>query len=149
MLSCPVKIRKNCYDAYARLFESWALIRLNNNTLLFTCLYLIKCFSLGVDNYYTSYELFLYLVQNKTHCRTVHSTRHGFPKEVLKKKWKKSEWGKLIRKYSKKLLLINWANKEDVRILGSIEKASNDHDKPELVHLYIKAIPGADLADQY
>jgi hypothetical protein len=67
----------------------------------------------------------------------------------LKKKWKKNERGQLIRKYSKKLLLINWADKKDVRILGSIGKASNDRGKPELVHLYNKAMPGVDLADQY
>ena len=105
---------------------------------------------LGVDNFYTDASLFELLLEHKTDCvGTVRKNRRFLPKKIMHTKWKKKEdRGKVNCAYKGRLILCNYLDKRDVRIMSSVGTGDNVGKKPEVIHIYNKLMPGVDLGDQ-
>ena len=66
---------------------------------------------LGVDNYYTSINLFYELSKVKTDAiGTVRKNRKGLPHSVLKHKWKKNEKGNRLLLFCDRFFIMNWGS---------------------------------------
>jgi len=72
--------------------------------------------TLYVDNYYTSYDLALSLLQNNTHLvGTLRANKKGIPKNVLKAKLNKGEM--ISREDPNGVVVLKWKDQRDVRML--------------------------------
>lgn len=77
-----------------------------------------KGYSIGMDNYYASSELFDILIANKTDAvGTVRYNRQNLSTTVLKAKLRK---GQTIAQYKGKLLHLKWKDKKDMNMLSTI-----------------------------
>lgn len=81
--------------------------------------YFYKGYMVYLDNFYTSYQLFIDLLSHGTGaCGTVRSNRFGFPKELQgKKKMKK---GEAIFFQTSGVTSVRWFDKRDVYALSTI-----------------------------
>jgi hypothetical protein len=110
----------------------------------------------GLDNYYSSTELFDLLNQLHTDVvGTARSNRKGLPKDVMNCKLKK---GEVAVSYRNKLMALKRKDKRDVCILSSIhgdemktvcDKKGGSKQKPKVCIDYNDAMGGVDLSDQY
>ena len=117
---------------------------------------------LGMDNYYTSINLFYLLSKYKTDAiGTVRKNRKGLPQKVVKLKWKKkTEKGNRTLAFNDRFFVMNWMDKKEVVLLSSISNGLRENDiaairkgrqgdlKPQCVHEYNRIMPGVDLNDQ-
>jgi hypothetical protein len=73
---------------------------------------------IGLDNYYSSPELFDMLNNLETDAvGTVRSNRKGLPRDITEKKWKK---GEMAVSFRRKLMALKWKDKRDVCMPSSI-----------------------------
>jgi Transposase IS4 len=103
---------------------------------------------LGIDNFYTDIPLFMLLKCQSTDCiGTIRKNRRHLPDQI-KKTWKKSDRNKIVVAHSDHLLLINWMDRREVRMLATTGSASFIDNKPNIVNMYNEVMPGVDSADQ-
>ena len=77
--------------------------------------------TLYVDNFYTSYELAVSFLQQKTHVvGTLRSSKKNMPKEVMDAKLKKGEM--ISREDENGIVVLKWRDTRDVRMLSTKHK---------------------------
>ncbi|XP_043494109.1 piggyBac transposable element-derived protein 4-like [Polistes fuscatus] len=115
-----------------------------------------KGHTLYLDNWYSSPNLFVTLLNSKTNViGTVRANRKNMPKDFLKKKLKIGEYE---MRSCNGLLAIKWKDKRDVFILSTkhttvemteqIKKQHNPTWKPKCIIEYNKGMVGVDRQDQ-
>ena len=107
------------------------------------------------DNFYTSPELFEFLLQHKTDAYgTVRANRRDMPPSFANKKLKP---GELVAWQKGKMLALRWRDKKDVCLMSTIHntatvmvhtKGGKDVLKPQLALDYNNTMGGVDRADQ-
>lgn len=103
----------------------------------------------GIDNHYTDLVLLNLLKRNGTDCAgAVRANRRYFPKDVIGKSWTKSDRDQIISAHTSTVILMNWMDRREVRIAATTGSLKIEGEKPSVVHLYNKAMPGVDTADQ-
>jgi hypothetical protein len=126
--------------------------------------FLEKGYTLYLDNWYSSPNLFLELNRRKTNVLgTVRSNRRNMPKDLVNIKLKK---GEVATQSSRGLLALKWKDKKDVYFLSSKHKNANMTDtgkkqrkkkggeqeenviKPKCILEYNKGMGGVDRHDQ-
>jgi hypothetical protein len=115
-----------------------------------------QVYIIGLDNYYSSPELFYMLNELETDAvGTVRSNRKGFLTDIMGKKIKKRE---VAVSFRRKLMALKWTDKRYVFMLSSIhdeemqtvrDKKGGDQQKPKVCIDYNDAMGGVDLSDQY
>ena len=116
-----------------------------------------KSYHLTCDNWYTSINLFDYLVSKMTDCTgTINKKRKGIPKEVKEANLKV---GDCVSMYKGKLMVMKWKAKKakEVWLLSSKytaekqerEKKGKKVNKPEVVHEYNDKMRGVDKSDAH
>lgn len=114
-----------------------------------------KGHTIYMDNFYCSYKLAKYLLENKTYmCGTLRKNRKGNPPSVVSTKLKK---GNLVWKRKGQIRVLKWHDKRDVLMISSKHKSGMmevtsktgvKKNKPEMVVEYNKHMSGVDRADQ-
>ena len=119
-----------------------------------------KCLGLGhhvyMDNYYTSTNLFDFLVANKTYaCGTVRSSRKGLPTAFSEIKNLKNQ--ECITRTKNQLMALKFQDKRTVHMLSTIHDSTGKivqkpkrpaKMKPDAVTDYCSKMRGVDLMDQ-
>ena len=96
--------------------------------------------TLYVDNFYTSYELAISMLENKTHLvGTLRANKKHMPKEVLLAKLKKGEM--VCQEDQNGIVIVKWKDTRDVRLL------STKH-APEMVPVNLPKIQTQSFASQ-
>ena len=117
-----------------------------------------KGYNIFIDNWYSSPDLFLQLLNSQTNvCGTVRLNRKFMPKDLAKEKVKKGEIA--YRSCDEGLLALVWKDKKDVKMLttmhnasmtntGKVDRKGNDIVKPSCVLTYNRGMGGVDNSDQ-
>ncbi|XP_068122125.1 piggyBac transposable element-derived protein 4-like [Hyperolius riggenbachi] len=114
-----------------------------------------KGYCLTTDNFYSSPELFEFLIRNKTDAYgTVRPNRREMPTAFAKQKLKS---GDIVAWQKGKMLALRWRDKRDVCALSTVHDASSVTtrtrggkvlDKPQVILDYNHTMGGVDRADQ-
>ena len=119
--------------------------------------YLDQGYKLFMDNFYSSFQLYVDLLKHKTGaCGTVRSNRLGFPKQLQGKMKMKRGEAKFLQ--CKEITAVRWFDKRDVFALSSLHGNemvavtcrgnSEPVNKPKLIADYNVNMSGVDRCDQ-
>lgn len=110
---------------------------------------------LTTDNFYTSTELYEFLLKNKTDAYgTVRANRRDMPSMSGEKKLKT---GEMVAWQKGKMMALRWPDKKDVRLMSTVPntstvtvcmKGGKEVMKPQVVIDYNKTMAGVDRVDQ-